>query len=94
MAPDPHHRSHGDPPEALDPPDPALDDELRATEGALAEDLRALLTPGAGMGRRTADSVDRTLRARSTGATALELLGTGWRTLSLLVSPVDEGGRP
>lgn len=65
-------------------PTPAVDEELAATEGRWSEDLRQLLTPGAGMERRTADSVDRTLRGRSVGATALDLLGVGWHTLRLL----------
>lgn len=68
-----------------------LDDELAATEGRFTGELRALLTPGAGINRRTAESVDRALRSRSTGTAALELLGVGWQTLRLFLSDDPSG---
>lgn len=94
-APPPHRSAAPEEvPVTADAPD--VDRALAATGDDWSADLRALLAPGAGIGRRTVDSVDRTLRGRSAGGMALDLLGTGWHTLRLLLSdepqPADGDG--
>ena len=72
--------------EGLERPDP--DDELSGQ-------LRALLGANADLGSRTAEDVDRRLRAGSVSGLCVELLGVGWTTVTTILSDgpaaADEG---
>ncbi len=70
-----------------DPIDEAeLDRALAASEGGLGAQLRTLLDPDDQLHVRTVKDVDRALRARDTVGAALDLLGLGWWTTSVLLT--------
>ncbi len=66
--------------------DEEIEDALADFDPLLAGQLRELLDPGDLVRQRTAADVDRTLRSQNAMGTAADLLGTGWRTLSLLLT--------
>jgi hypothetical protein len=88
------------PPDDLDTgdevlPDDELDRQLAEHDGALSDQLRALLDPDGDLRRRTASDVDRSLRSTDTLGAALELLSVGWWTARTVLTddhrPADRG---
>ncbi len=70
-----------------------LDAELDASEQTFRDqfgtELAELVEAPAGLASRTAVGVGDALLTRSTLAAALDVLGTGWHTLRLLVGEPD-----
>jgi hypothetical protein len=75
-----------DPIDEVDLDEGRLDAELDAGGGDLGVSLRALLEPPTGIERRTADTVEETLRGRSAVSLGMDLLTLGWRTVATILT--------